>query len=368
VSTGGAGGSTDARAATDASDAPLGTPLSELSGKLADAACAALEACASSAIELVLLGEDCHTYFTNVLSDSYAAAIETSVAAGSITYDPVRAEECVTHLLEAATEDPPRCAVLEVIAEQCKAALGGLGDAGDDCTHRYECAGSLKCDLQSGCPGTCVALGKSGAPCVAADDCDPIDGLYCRMGDQSGDAGAAGTCTRYVARGQACTASGPACETGTLCVGQACRPVTDLFTAADGFGCYTTGTLCEEGLSCEFAGLPFLSTALCTAKKTPLDPCRVSVPDACPDGYYCTATLVNPQCVALPSENQACATGTMQNLGLSPPCAAGLACVGGFCKVKKRIGEACEEDIQCYGGRCADPGGSGAVCVPTVCP
>jgi hypothetical protein len=336
---------------------------------LADTACTALARCAGSVLDVVLNGEDCHTLFTNTFEDAYSAAIGASVDAGRITYDPLAAAQCVESLSAAALQDPPQCSAFNSILEDCKSALGGLGGVGAPCTHRFECASALGCDLSSSCPGTCVALGQSGALCTSDGDCDPTQNLYCRTSDTTADGGVGPTCAEYVPIGSAC-ASGDTCETGAICVNGSCRRIADAFSAAEGFGCYTTGSLCVVGLSCEFQGWPFVSSATCTAEKSALDPCLIAMPDECPNGYYCSANIFNSGgvCTALPTLNQPCAGTFEQSVGLAPQCGAGYTCVSGFCKTKKRLGEACEAHNQCYSGVClgAVDGGLGA-CVAQMC-
>jgi hypothetical protein len=319
-------------------------------------------------MELIVLAEDCRTLFTRQFEDSYAAAIQASVDDGRTTYDAELAAACVDNLLDAVEATPPECSAIFAIIEDCKVALGGLLGVGGPCTHSYDCDRALRCDSSSTCPGTCVALGSEGQPCTTNQECDSTQNLYCRAVE--GDAGPVSTCTAYLPVGAACSYSGPSCEVGAFCLGDICRRIADAFTANETFPCFQGGTLCREGLSCEFSGLPFLSSATCMNERSSLDVCKIALPDECPDGHYCSANALNGggQCLALPIASQPCANAFMQTIGIAPRCAAGLACVEGLCKPKKRLGEACEADQQCYGGSCPiEEGGTTGVCAPPIC-
>jgi hypothetical protein len=210
-----------------------------------------------------------------------------------------------------------------------------------------------------------VPLGGLGHACDTDADCNPLEDLYCQIPSDG-----PGACTAYLPPGASCTVGGDACRLGDLCIAGACRPIADVFTASVGFPCWGSGALCQAGLSCEFSGLPFLSAASCVAERAPLEACFIALPDACPEGHYCSANGFNTggTCLALPAENQPCASAFLQNTGLTAPCAADLACVGGICKPKKRLAESCEEDAQCYSGLCRGAGsGTPGTCAPPYC-
>ena len=370
ITTGGTSGDAAPSDSMPSVDAAPQVPLSELPAALAAAACTVLNRCAGPAVEVFTLAEDCETLLENTFADTYAAAVQASVDDGRITYDPVAAVAvCVQRLVDAAASEPFQCAVVNSIIEECKAALGGLSGPGGPCTHRFECAQALRCDVSTACPGTCVPLAQQGGPCAVDEDCDTTANLFCQLAASPQDGGPVGICMEHAGLNEACSATGARCEIGTYCVNDVCRRVTDVFTTAEGFQCYTTGLMCVEGLSCEFQGLPFLSGGVCVAEKTPLAPCLLALPDSCPDGHYCSANAFNGngQCVALPGLNQPCASSFLQNIGLASPCAGGFACVAGFCKPRKRVDEACETDAQCYSGACFGPEAGAPVCVPPLC-
>jgi hypothetical protein len=202
-----------------------------------------------------------------------------------------------------------------------------------------------------------------GAPCLADSSCDVLQNLYCRR-PSGDDAGAVGTCQAYVATNADCNVSTQTCETGALCIEGKCKRIANLFTLAETDKCYTSGFLCNPGLSCEFAGIPFLSDGACIPPKQAGAPCRLSVPEACPAGSYCTANIIFQQgtCQLLPTEGQPCAKETVQSVGLRGPCAPGLACVNDTCRSYATLGEACLDHPQCYSSICA-----GSVCIPPAC-
>src|SRR5262249_52375773 len=151
------------------------------------------------------------------------------------------------------------------------------------------------------------------------------------------------TCQPFVAVNADCV-QGQSCVPGALCLDKKCRRVSDLFTAAEGFACYTTGSLCQRGLDCEFNGLPFLSAGTCVQEKHPLDACKLALPDECPKDTYCSANGFNTggKCLATPIENMPCATDFEQTIGTAAPCKAGHTCVNGICKPTRQLNEPCE--------------------------
>ena len=350
---------------------PEGIPLDALAPAMAQAVCANITACYKSAADLLIHDEDCETLFTKVLSQQTVAPIQTSVEQGTLTYDPLAGAACFATLVEGTTKMPPDCSDFNAIIEDCKIAFTGLAALDGACNHRFECDKGLFCDLESGCPGTCRRFAEAGATCLDGNDCDPLQGLYCRKvrDPDAGttDAGAAmtGTCSEYLALGAACAANDDQCVPGAFCIGGTCRRVSNVFTLPEGERCYTSGFLCDEGLACEFGGIPFLSDGTCVAERPSPEACTLALPGACTKGNYCSASgfSFSGTCLAAPVENQACASATEQNAGLSAPCAATLACVNGLCKPMRDLGQACEAHNQCYSGACFD-----AVCVPPACP
>lgn len=366
--TGGSGGTSGVGGAAGSDAGPAAIPLTELGQELADAVCTGLEACMGPAIELVTLGEDCHAVFGGMLEDRYVAAIASSVAAGAITYDPVLGAACVQSLLNEAQQTPPACVDFNATVESCKLALGSLAAANEACGSVVECGDGLRCELSAGCPGICRPYAQLNESCTNDGMCDPSNGLYCRPSVD--DAGVqSGTCAAFVPVGTAC-AGQDKCAPGSMCLGDQCRVLVDMFTARLGFSCsYMAGaSLCEPGLSCEFANFAF-GAATCIAEKAPGDACKFALPDSCPAGHYCSVNILNTggQCLALPTANQNCAGGAMQAAGFAPQCASGLTCVNGVCQTRRRLGEQCATTEQCYSGLCATSG-AGNRCAPLACP
>jgi len=342
---GGVGGSaTGGAAGGDAGSAEL--PIGDLGQALAHAICANLEACGGPLAEFVYHEESCDDYLAAVLDDTIVGAIRRSVDLGKLTYDAAKAATCVQHLLEGGTQSPPRCADLAKGLEECRDALGGRSGPGEACTSYYDCESGHYCDVETSCPGACRAFVQFGGSCTKSEQCGPD--LTCVKGS-----GGDGTCQSYTPSHGDCGDTKPPCVPGDYCFGKKCLPVRDAFTVKSGFACYTNGLLCENGLSCMFDGLPFLSTATCMEPKEAGEACNVGVPEVCATGLYCSYGSVNPKCLALPTENQACAKATVQTFGISPPCAAGLACVNDVCLPRRRLAEACSDDAQCYSGYCA---------------
>jgi hypothetical protein len=186
-----------------------------------------------------------------------------------------------------------------------------------------------------------------------------------------------GSCQPYTAKGAVCAyGTDPDCEPGTLCIDGTCKGATGLFTAADGFKCFSTGSLCQQGLGCEFQGLPFLSEGKCTLDQGHSG-CRLSLPDSCGKDAYCSSGYLNlpGTCSLLPTANEPCAKGAAQVFALAPACKTGLLCSQGSCLAPKRIGDACTFDDQCLSTNCKpddpDAGASDAGvpghCAPLSC-
>jgi hypothetical protein len=356
-----------------------GVPLDQWAFSMATAYCANINACVASAVKLIIHDEDCQTLFTNTIQDTTVAAIQQSVARGTITYDPVKAAQCVANVPQGTPQSPPVCASPDALIENCKSALGNLAGVDQPCNQRFDCQRGLACQVGSACPGRCRPLGQVGAACLQDGECDPTAGLYCRKGGADAgatDAGTAGACEPYVAIGASCTDQDQ-CARGGICINSICHHLTDLLTVAEGLGCYTNQLFCNPAFACEFSGWAFLSAGVCTAPKQPLDTCKLALPSECPKDYYCTTpNYFNQagQCAALPTENQPCAAAAEQQpvptlgFNISALCHAGLACVNGFCKPMRHLGEACEADAQCYSGACrAGADGGASVCVTPGC-
>jgi Dickkopf N-terminal cysteine-rich region len=369
AATSGAGGSAGTGGGIDdAGDGPAGIPLNGLSTALAHAVCENLKACYVSALEIVIHDEDCESFFTSVITGQIVAPIQESVLRGLVGYNPRDAAACVANLVAATQMMPPACAEFNKVVEDCKSMLTKLAPAGRACRNRFECAAGLTCDSATNCPGTCKPFAATGAMCLVDGDCNPLEGLYCQKVADAGE-GAPGTCQTFVPINGDCV-DRDQCVPGALCIEKKCRRLSDLFTAAETFTCYTSGSLCQRGLDCEFMGLPLLSQGTCVKEKNPLDPCKLALPDECPKNTYCSANGFNAggQCLATPVENQPCGTDFEQSVGIAAPCKAGLTCVKGICKPMRQLGQPCETNAQCYSSACQGPDGGVGMCVPLGCP
>jgi|GEM_PF-5427815 len=355
---GGSGGS--ATGGSAGGDAGAGLPIGEFGQALAHAICVNLVACGGPLAEFAYHEEDCDAYLAAVLDDTTVGAIRRSVDQGKLTYDAAKAATCVQHLLEGGTQSPPRCADLAKGLEECRDALGGRSGPGGACSSYYDCESGHYCDVETSCPGICRAFVQFGGTCTKPEQCGPD--LTCVTG-LVGD----GTCQSYTPSYGDCGDSKPPCVPGDYCFDKKCLPVRDAFTVKSGFACYKNGLLCENGLSCMFEGLPFLSAATCMAPLGAGDTCGVGVPEACATGLYCSYGSADPKCLALPTENQACAKATVQTFGISPACAAGLACVHDICLPRRRLAEACSGDTQCYSGYCAGADAGTGQCELRAC-
>jgi hypothetical protein len=363
---GGAGDAAGAGAGGQAGSPSL--LLEDFSSALVEAACANLLACASSAAEVVLHDQDCRELYSPFIHDQVVAPINQSLARDAITYDEGAAADQLQSLIAATEQVPPQCMDFAAAIEDIKLVLGGLVGEGDACRHSFECQRGLRCQLDS-CPGVCRRLAQQDQACAANSDCDPTQSLYCRGvadADAGADAGTVKTCQRYLALDADCVTNQDQCVPGGICMNGSCRRISTVFTLSEADPCYANGFLCDRGLSCEFSGLPFLSQGACVAGKQMLDACLLAVPGECPTGSYCSANAFNAdgQCLATPTENQPCANGFEQAIGVSSACVAGLACIEGICKPIAALSGACEADAQCYSGVC----GSAAVCVVPGCP
>jgi hypothetical protein len=336
-------------------------PLNALAEAITTTSCLLFSKCYGPAVEVVSQGTPCKEYFLPFLQDSVLAPILGSVEDGTITYDPSAGADCVKGIYSAAIANPPACANFDKLVESCKSAFGGLSQVNQPCDHRFECDAGMYCDLGS-CPdATCKALGAVGSTCLTNAACNPVDDLYCMF--PSGQT--TGTCVKYIASGAACVA-GDTCQPGSYCLEGKCARIATLFTLDEPQTCYTNSLLCNEGVSCEFKGTPFLSAGACVAEKSPAQACRIAIPEECPTGHYCTSSFLFNEpgtCQILPADGEACAKAGVQNIGLRGPCAPGLACVNDMCAPYAKLGQACEGHAQCFSGACV-----GDVCVPPSCP
>jgi hypothetical protein len=186
-----------------------------------------------------------------------------------------------------------------------------------------------------------------GAACTADREC--ADGLAC--------ATPAGQCVTAQPVGAAC-ADTHACGSGLYCNSQTgtCADSTAMFSAGNGAVCGANAAVyCTDGLYCiTDPGQPSYGNGHCTSQRFAASgACRPSIPEACPDGSYCSITTGSSDgaCQPLPGDGQPC--------GASQTCAPGTECVvagvtGGVdtCHTAAHLGGSCYGDNQCYSQNC----------------
>lgn len=360
-SSGASGASGQGGAAGEAGQAGAGgappIPPDKFAVAFAQALCANLQFCWGPGLELVLHEEDCVDLYTKYLQDGIGGLIARSVQDKHLTYDPVKAVACVDQLM-IATKDGT-CVDVDRVIENCKDMVSGAGGKDAACRHTFECGKGLYCDLESGCAAAkCVPHKTAGALCKDAGECEPD--LTCWVPDSALlDGGAAnGTCAVYTKKNSVCdNKTHPDCEPGYMCLGDMCSAAREAFVGNVGVPCWGNQKMCGSGLSCELP-TALIGNGKCIDGIDNGGDCKLGFPDPCGEGYYCNQAwgVTNPVCTALPTQDQTCASATVQVFGVASRCAKGLACVDKQCKPMKRIGEVCLGNEQCYSGLCTGTG------------
>jgi Cys-rich repeat protein len=239
-----------------------------------------------------------------------------------------------------------------------------------ECTSNAHCAPGELCQKNKCVPGT--ATKGYGAPCTSPTECK--SGLCVTTG------GSAAFCS------QRCDST--PCPNKDRCVnltsgGKACLPGTSTQ------GAIKLGQPCNTDLDCK-SQICFPVTGkgyICTKK------CNIKTDD-CPTGYYCVKTALANLCFpgSPPTKKkvgEACGGSSECETGLCGPsdgknvclqwcdlskndCPAGFLCVPvtgqtrGACvkdtTPKKKVGEACEKNVECDSGLCTYSGGN-KICV-----
>jgi hypothetical protein len=315
-------------------------PLEELPAAYAEAYCDALERCAGPLLDIFLAGEDCVALTTTRVQEelpNWQAAIDD----GRMTYHGEQVETCVADIGARSCE-----AFNERGGDACSAVFEGATAVGQPCTLGDECAGDARCEFDSGCPGRCAPLGGEGEDCGENDDC--ASGLVCN-----------GTCEQPAGAGDLCQAGNADCSLGYLCVGADeanglagnCRTYDEVFAGGQGEGCdIAGGEWCSADLVCQVDTITADGIeASCAANVGSAEPCRLAVPDQCPDDEFCDvpAMMIEGTCKPRPTIGQACA-----GLG-GDVCAAGARCNAGTCKGLTALGGSCADDDVCYSENCS---------------
>ncbi len=309
------------------------------------------------------------------------------VAAGTITFDPRAAAECIQGLANVCRNgtDP------FVEGGPCDAMLWGKLADGQPCYESDECGGAGSCNNQGSCElqcclGTCE---HSNRPLYAEcndSNCDP--GLFCvnnpvtnHRSCQSGDLGApcensrdcttdlycsvegngmVGTCLADVQENDACTTD-YACPVPLHCVGNDTTVATGTCKRVD-----------QEGAECDLDSM-------------------LSFNRGCIAGFYCVgaSAAVKGTCAPLPGAGESCAdsqrcnaptlycdaTDTCaQRAGVEQACDPvecefGLFCdnVSNLCKAPLPNGSSCSDNFQCASLLCTGPMGSQVCAAPEAC-
>ncbi|TAK31449.1 MAG: hypothetical protein EPO40_04695 [Myxococcaceae bacterium] len=218
------------------------------------------------------------------------------------------------------------------VTEVSTVAVGGMCDpagATSVCATGATCVGG-----SATTPGTCTAEGARGAACrAAAPRCDTSLECSSAMG--------AGTCRAIVAVGGACELV----PTTSVCMGTAvCYSATMGATmgtciaegAANG-RCRAMGTACDAGLACSgSATSTFSRCRTAVAAGAACDP--TGVMNVCATGTNCVTRAGASTCVAQGAQGGACRTD-------SPRCDASLECSSsgtGVCRAVVAVGAACD--------------------------
>jgi len=354
---GATGGSSAASGGSSGSAGSSGTgiPLADAPKAYATAYCAVLDRCEGFLYDLLTAYEDCAALTEERLKQSGFDALSAAVDDGRVEYHGDRMQDCLDAMVARS------CDMLTTRGiPECEAALTGTAKKGESCELNEECEGSLICETNGTCPGTCVERYSAGKPCSVDDEC--ADGLVCSSVTQH--------CAEPAHDGEPCEGGVEVqCEPGFFCSGAnadkmqpgACVSVDAVTLAGKGEACDPTGgVLCESDLSCVVTGIKnkVLTWECQTPAKSGGD-CGVGLPEACIDGEYCPLTTVDivagtytATCVPLPGAGEACAKRPLA--GLMPACAPYMRCGGDKCVPFRDLGESCASDDVCYSGHCAD--------------
>jgi hypothetical protein len=341
------------------------------------------------------------------------------LAAGAISYDPVKTYECHQRLEADACDlglmfDVP--SLSEALAA-CDAVVGTVPQ-GQGCVNSAECAGELICDRTMTCPGVCsapkaspelgsVPLGGACGPVICLDlDDDPTndvkrceqcqEGLVCykdtcrvdwQLGEGCSDPAACwpklwcdvarGQCVPSALAGEACDGSGfnaPRCVDGYFCSAPRLQVGSCLPKSATGGPCVDQYSCIDaDHERCIPAETPG-ALGVCGPAAGVGSPCRYREDCAtafCAADQHCREPAVGAACGDHCGEgfdcvNALCVTERFagDECGPSDACQQSL-CQNGVCTVQRRIGEACAASEDCLSRRCTQGACSdGAECAP----
>jgi hypothetical protein len=323
----------------------------ELPARYTKAFCDAARACWGDALEILTGGESCEERFETTLSEELAG-VEGKIESGKIKYDGTRAQACLDAVAAGGCNDGSEPAA-------CTEMLDGTVASGSDCSSNLECKGSdTYCKSSGDCPGRCAPRESAGGPCSANDECEP--GLRC---DRE-----AGRCFSPARAGDRCEGgTEPNCGEGLFCLGAEndsgqsgnCRTIDEAFSGGEGESCFFGGSpLCAGNLRCIVEGVDTTTGNIltrCGPQASSGAACKIAIPDMCPADEYCAVPrdALDGRCTKRPGAGAACATQ-----GNEPPsiCARGLACDGGQCRQRQRLGGSCQGNAGCYSDHCSSGG------------
>jgi len=236
----------------------------------------AAEACAAMHGFIVGFYADCFGYAPEAAASIVAAdpgldcAGWSAAVAGGVTYDPDKAQACISTLesfgcnqIAWANETG-----VDFLPHACSEVFAGTGVAADPCAFDFECA-SGRCVLPAACDavgacadapgegetcagaephcagglvcdaGTCALPTPIPAPVAVTEDCSAapcVDAAYCRAADS--------ICVARPTATMACSATNP-CAYGARCVSSICEPIVPV-----GGACTFSDYDCAAGASC----------------------------------------------------------------------------------------------------------------------
>lgn len=317
--------------------------IEELPARIAPSYCALFDRCPNPYVSTYLFGGgDCADVVEPILEDTFIGRANAAVRAGTVVYRGDLVDACLREL------DGAGCDLDQLSVSACTSIFEGTIAAGGDCAWDEECVEGY-CSMADGmCPGTCATRSPIGGSCTMDQNCeggDCVDGI----------------CVERSGAGELCEgADNIACSGIDLtCVGSegampgTCRSWSQIFDGNVGDPCSVPDDLCDEGLSCVFAGvMGGMATFECAAGVAAGATCAQGFPDPCPDDQYCMmgGTPGMGACTALPTSGQPCPTGA---------CAPGLRCAApsgamGTCVTPARLGQPCAADAACISGSCQD--------------
>lgn len=342
----------DAGSAPDAGTAEAGLAADAFAEAAVEVYCGAVVRCSPAGLARFPNVGVCRDYLARVGFGGGSTfdspdALEASIAAGRIQYDPVKGATCLAEATALGCDDFFARSPLALPA--CRAALVGTVAADGACIAHAACADGLFCSRpteEARCEGTCAAIGAgrcdADAHCPAGQRCvhDWQVGNHCAA---PSTAGAPCNVDEACAAGLHC----PYAEGGSTC--RALPAVGELCSGA-----------CVAGSTCALA--PGAAESRCTRTPVAGDPC---VDASCADGFWCDLDASEQGlCRARAASGEPCTASS---------CAAGLVCVGApaTCRPVAALGEPCVDDTHCGAYRAVtlafcEPGSDTCALLPDV--